>query len=46
MWNCKTPGTELEMLRQRRTEYERKRADQAKEKVKQINGLSNSGSIV
>ena len=34
MWNCKTPGTELEMLRERRTTYERKRADQAKEKLK------------
>lgn len=34
MWNCQTPGTELEILRQRRTEYERKRSDQAKEKLK------------
>jgi hypothetical protein len=34
MWNCETPGTELEILRNRRTEYERKRSDQAKEKLK------------
>jgi hypothetical protein len=34
MWNCETPGTELEILRNRRTEYERRRSDQAKEKIK------------
>jgi hypothetical protein len=34
MWNCETPGTELEILRNRRTEYERRRASEAKEKTK------------
>jgi len=34
MWNCETPGTELEILRNRRTEYERKRAGEAKLKTK------------
>lgn len=34
MWNCETPGTELEILRNRRTEYERRRSDEAKHKTK------------
>jgi len=32
MWNCKTPGTELEMLRQRRSELEHRRAMEIKKK--------------
>ena len=33
MWNCQTPGTELEILRERRTTYERRRSTEAKEKL-------------
>jgi len=33
MWNCETPGTELEILRERRTEYERRRAKEAHDKI-------------
>ena len=32
MWNCKTPGTELEILRERRTSLERRRATEVKAK--------------
>ena len=32
MWNCKTPGTELEILRERRTSLERRRATEVKSK--------------
>ena len=32
MWNCKTPGTELEILRERRTSLERRRASEVKAK--------------